>query len=66
MQEGAQVTQKVEWWKDLFSNTLFNTVVPGWSNEAQAVISMPYVCLVKLPLCFAAVTQNNQLFKSSD
>lgn len=26
------------------------SAVPGWGNEAQAVISMPYVRLVKLPL----------------
>lgn len=38
---------------------LLNSVVPVWSNEAQTVISMPYGCLVKLPLGLTAVTQNN-------
>lgn len=55
-------------WDDrkIFSVILFNGALPDWVNEAQTIISMPYVWLVKLPLGLATVSQNNQPFKSAD
>lgn len=52
--------------RKIFSVMLFNGAVPDWVNEVQTVISMLYVWLVKLPLGLAAVSQNNQPFKSAD
>lgn len=55
-------------WDDrkIFSVILFSGAVPDWVNEAQTVISMPYVWLVKLSLGLATVSENNQPFKSAD
>lgn len=52
--------------RKIFSVILFNGALPDWVNEAQTVISMPYVWLVKLPLGLDTVSQNNQPFKSAD